>query len=434
MNSLHNYDELTRRNVMKQLAYGSLGVSMAGSLASPSLEAASMPGTRVPTAKHVIYLYMNGAMSQLDTFDAKDNQELMGGSKAIHTNTDGAKMGNYLPMLASMSEKFAIIRSMQVDTGSHQQANYKAHTSYDMRPDILHPCFGSWVTKLTGKTNQTLPGTIRINGGSPTGAGFFESEHTPLIVRRPDQGIQYSQRSQTVKEHTFDKRLGLLEQLNQNYKNTHKTKRVNDYSYAYEAALKLMRSEDLKTFDISLEPDHVHQAYGKNSFGKGCLLARRLVEQKARFIEVNFGGWDHHFNMYESFPEKAQQLDQAMGALLIDLEQRGLLHETLVVLTTEFGRTPVVTDSRKGRDHYPIAFSSVLAGGGIKGGQVYGVTDEECKNVLENPVRHKDLNATIGYALGLPMTKILYSNSGRPFTAADKGTPLLSLFERSQNV
>jgi hypothetical protein len=343
-------------------------------------------------------------------------------------------MGDKLPLLANLSDKFSVIRSMQVDTGSHQQANYKAHTSYNMRPDILHPCFGSWVTKLTGKTNQTLPGTIRINGGSPTGAGFFESEHTPLIVRRPDQGIQYSTKSKAVTEHTFEKRLGLLDQLNQSYKNKYKTKRVKDYSYAYEAALKLMRSEDLKTFDISLEPEHIHNAYGNNSFGKGCLLARRLVEQKARFIEVNFGGWDHHFNMYESFPEKAQQLDQAMGALLIDLEQRGLLNETLVVLTTEFGRTPIVTDARKGRDHYPIAFSSVLAGGGIKGGQAYGRTDEECKQVLENPVRHKDLNATIGYAMGLPMTKILHSSSGRPFTAADKGTPLYSLFERSQNV
>lgn len=434
MKQLHKYDELTRRDVMKQIAYSSLGVSIAGSLGTDDAEAAALPGARVATAKQVIYLYMSGGMSQLDTFDAKDKQDLMGDSKAIHTNTDGAKMGNNLPLLASLSDKFSIIRSMQVDTGSHVQANYKAHTSYNMRPDILHPCFGSWVTKLTGKTNPTLPGTIRVNGGSPTGAGFFESEHTPLIVRRPDQGIQYSKKSKQVNEHTFNKRLGLLKQLNENYKSTHQTKRVDDYAYAYEAALKLMRSEDLKTFDLSLEPEHIHAAYGDNNFGKGCLLARRLVEKKARFIEVDFGGWDHHFNMYDSFPEKAQQLDQAMGALLIDLEQRGLLNETMVVLTTEFGRTPIVTDARKGRDHYPIAFSSVLAGGGIKGGQTYGVTDEECKKVLENPVRHKDLNATVAYALGLPLTKVLHSGSGRPFTVADKGTPLYSLFERSQNV
>jgi len=434
MKKIHRFDEPTRREAIKQLAYGSLGVSMASDFLGFKAEAA-LPGTRVATAKQVIYLYMNGGMSQLDTFDPKPKQtELMGESKAIATKIDGAQLGHNLPLLANISDRLAIIRSMSVDTGSHEHANYQAHTNYDLRPDIAHPCFGSWVTKLSGFNNKTLPGNVRINGGSRTGNGFFESAHTPLIVRRPDQGIQYSSKSKGVSDKNFDNRIDLLNALNSDYIQQHSSKRVKDYDYAYKAALNLMHSEDLKTFDITLEPKELLAAYGDHSFGQGCLLARRLVEQGMRFVEVDLSGWDHHFNMYEDFPDKAKILDQAMTTLILDLEQRGLLEETLVVLTTEFGRTPEVTASRKGRDHYPKAFSTVLAGGGIKGGQAYGHTDETCSRILENPVRHKDINATLAYALGLPLTKILMSGSGRPFTIANKGTPLFELFGRTKNV
>ena len=433
MNSIHKYDELTRRAVLQSIAYSSLGVSIGSSLSSNKIEAA-IPGARVASAKQVVYLYMSGGMSQLDTFDPKPKHpELMGETKAIPTKIDHCQMGGNLSALANISDRLAVVRSMNVTTGSHEQANYIAHTNYDQRPDIMHPCMGSWVTQLSGTNNPSIPGNIRINGGSPTGAGFFDSSHTPLIVRRPDQGIQYSKKSKFISEKNFKDRMSLLNKVNDNYLKTHNTKRVKDYNYAYEAAINLMRSQDLKAFDLDEEPESMKNKYGNNSFGQGCLLARRLVEQKARFIEVDLGGWDHHFKIYDEFPDKAKILDQAMSTLVLDLEQRGLLQETLIVLTTEFGRTPMITEARAGRDHYPQAFSTVLAGGGIKGGVLYGETDDTCAGIVDKPVYHKDINATIGYAMGLPLEKILHSTSGRPFTAANKGKPLFELFDRPKN-
>jgi uncharacterized protein (DUF1501 family) len=202
---------------------------------------------------------------------------------------------------------------------------------------------------------------------------------------------------------------------------------VSAYGEIYKDAVKLMTSDDLEAFDISKENEQMTSLYGDHKFGQGCLLARRLVEKGVRYVEVNLGGWDNHNAIYENFPDKSAMLDQGMGALIKDLTARGLLDSTLVVLATEFGRTPVINQNN-GRDHYPKAFSGLLAGGGIKGGQIYGKTDAGGKNVIENKVNVEDFNATIAYSLGLPIDKILYSPGGRPFQVAHKGKPLTNLF------
>ena len=195
----------------------------------------------------------------------------------------------------------------------------------------------------------------------------------------------------------------------------------------YDDAVKLMDSSDLEAFDITAEPATTRNRYGRGAFGQGCLLARRLAEYGVRFIEVNLDGWDTHVANFERVPERCSHLDKGMTALLADLESRGLLEDTLVVLATEFGRTPEV-NVNKGRGHFPKAFSAVLAGGGIQGGTTYGKTDKNAANILEDPIRPKDLNATIAYALGLPLEKTIYSPNKRPFTVADKGKPIMELF------
>jgi uncharacterized protein (DUF1501 family) len=190
--------------------------------------------------------------------------------------------------------------------------------------------------------------------------------------------------------------------------------------------VRVMKSADLAAFDLAKESEQMHDAYGEDSFGQGCLLARRLVEHGVRFVEVTFGGWDTHQDNFTRVPEKCAILDQAISALLGDLERRGLLQETLVVITSEFGRTPKINE-RGGRDHYPKAFSSVLWGGGVNGGQTYGKTDQGIE-VTENKLGVPDLNATIAYALGLPLDVVIYSPSKRPFTVADHGQPVTSIF------
>ena len=164
-----------------------------------------------------------------------------------------------------------------------------------------------------------------------------------------------------------------------------------------------------------------------NRIGQGCLLARRLVEQGVRFVEVEHGGWDNHRDIYDSFGDRAGQLDTAIGALLDDLKQRGLLNKTLIVLSSEFGRTPKI-NANAGRDHHPGCFSSMLAGAGIKGGQIYGQTDEIGKSIEDGHTYPQDLNATIAYACGLPLEKEVFSPNGRPFKVAHEGTPLKSIY------
>jgi uncharacterized protein (DUF1501 family) len=194
----------------------------------------------------------------------------------------------------------------------------------------------------------------------------------------------------------------------------------------YDEAVRIMDSRDLAAFALSEESEATRELYGADPFGQGCLLARRLIEHDVRAVEVSYGGWDMHNNVFVAAPERCAVLDKAVGALLGDLERRGKLAETLVVLTTEFGRTPRINQNA-GRDHYPKAFSSVLMGGGVKGGTVYGKTNESGEDVAENPVSIPNFNATIAHALGLPLDHVLFSPSKRPFTVADKGKPVFDL-------
>ncbi len=196
----------------------------------------------------------------------------------------------------------------------------------------------------------------------------------------------------------------------------------------YDEAIKLMSSKDLEAFDLQKESEAMRAAYGSDSFGRGCLLARRLVEHGVRFVEVTYGGWDTHNQNFDAMEEKCPTLDRAVAALLGDLEARGMLQDTLVVLTTEFGRTPQIVTERMGRNHYPKAFSAMLAGGGIKGGMKYGKTDAGGEEVIENKIEVPDFNATIAHALGLPIEHVVFSPSQRPFTVAHKGKPITELF------
>ena len=219
----------------------------------------------------------------------------------------------------------------------------------------------------------------------------------------------------------------LADAFDKKFHETYSHKSVRAQSEMYDDAVRLMRSEDLQAFDLTQESEATRENYGNNGFGQGVLLARRLVENDVRFVEVSLGGWDTHSNNFPSVSARASILDQALSTLLADLTRRGMLEETLVVVATEFGRTPRINQNN-GRDHFPKAFSTMLAGGGIKGGQAYGLTDETGENVVENKVQVPDFNATIAHALGLPLDKVVLSPSKRPFTVAHKGRPILDLF------
>jgi hypothetical protein len=413
-------DELSRRKFIKGMAKTCLGVSAI--MGAEDLLAYEVPG-KPATARHVIFLYMAGGMTHLDTFDPKpQNAEVMGETNAIATSADGIQIGHWLPETAKQMHNASLIRSLTSNQGAHQQANYLLHTSYQRRGTIKHPTLGSWVSRLSGKLNKTLPTQVRINGGSDVlGAGFLESKHGPLPLGNPSSGIQNSKAAEYLNENMYDGRLKTAQEFNKMFLGEYSQKQVRAYTDLYNDAVKLMSSRDLQAFDLTKETQETRDMYGDDNFGQGCLLARRLVETGVRFVEVQLGGWDMHNDVFGNMENKGAILDQGLSALLKDLERTGKLNDTMVVVASEFGRSPEVKAGRIGRDHHPTAFSAFLAGGGIKGGTVYGVSDERAHYVEEEGASVEDLNATIAHALGLKLEEIHYSPSGRPFKVAHDG-------------
>ena len=384
---------------------------------------------RPATARNVIYLYMSGGISHIDTFDTKPGADNQGPIESIKTNADGVLISQYFPNLAKHMDKIAVVNSLHSTQGAHAQGRYFMHTSYPMRGTIKHPSLGAWLNRMGGKINSTLPAHVGVGLGANTAtAGFFESKFAPLPIGNPASGLQDSKRHGSVDEDTYKRRLARLDEMNKAFKSKFNHRKVRGYDDMYREALRLMQSDDLAAFDISKEPAALRAAYGNNQFGQGCLLARRLIEHNVRFVEVVSGGWDTHNNNFERMEDACPTLDQTIATLLADLDARGLLEETMVVFATEFGRTPDIVNNGNGRNHFPKAFSGWLAGGGIVGGRKYGKTDARGANVIENPVSVPDFNATIAYALGLPLDFIVHSPSGRPFQVAHKGKPVRALF------
>ncbi len=425
-------EEQSRRQFVLNAAKTCLGVTAAPLFlqgkAQAAFEGSSKLKQQVPSARNVIYLYMSGGMSHLDTFNAQPGTEEAGPVKHIKTSADGVLVSEYLPLTAKHMHHVAIINSMTSTQGAHAQGNYFMHTSYTPRSTIRHPAMGAWLAKYQGKSNPSLPSSVVItNDSKHPGAGFFEASFAPLSISNPSSGLQNSKRLEHLTPDDFDYRLSLSQKLDSQFRAQYDYSDLRASSDIYKDAVKIMKSDDLVAFDINKEPEEMHELYGKGTFNQGCLLARRLVEHGVRYVEVTLGGWDTHNDNFVRVPENCATLDKALSALLGDLDARGLLQETLVVVTTEFGRTPKINQN-EGRDHYPKAFSSILAGGGIVGGQIYGKTDKGGHEVAEGKLLPPDLNATIGYALGLPLDQVLFSPSKRPFTVADKGQPVTSIF------
>lgn len=416
--------DYNRRRFLELAAGSFLGVSASNSFGAAGGKS-SFPLPTDP-AKQLIYLYMEGGMSHIDTFDLKTGHDNQGSTRPINTNVDGIRVSSHLPNLARHADKLCIVNSLTSTAGDHEKGNYFMHTSYQQRATIRHPGIGSWYHKLKGKLNPTLPASVFIGRESRFhgSGGFFEPEFEPLAINEPQSGLKYARR--LVDENRFKRRINLANDIDAEFLKRYHSKPIRAYGHMYADAVRLMDSPDLAAFDIHREDENTKSRYGSEPFGQGCLLARRLIERNVRSVEVSFGGWDTHQNNFTSIPELCHTMDQAVAALLDDLKRIGKLDDTVVVLTTEFGRTPQINQN-VGRDHYPQAFTSVLAGGGFKGGYIHGKTSEGAEEVIEGSMTIPDFNATIAHALGIPVDHVLYSPTVRPFTVAHKGKPQLGL-------
>lgn len=420
---------LPRRSFMRDAAKSLLGVGCLGALSqrglSPLAQAAEV-GTGQGKAKSVIYLYMTGAMSHLDTFDPKPGSESQGETQTAATRVPGVFITNKMPKLAYLMKPIALIRSLTTETGAHEQGRYLMRTSYRPLNSIRHPGLGAWATHILQKRNPSLPGNVLVGSaaGHPA-AGFLPASIAPVPVSNPASGLQDTQSPSYLSDEQFRRRMSLATQFDAKFKGSYESRLIDAYDETYREAVRLMGSSELQVFDINQEKPEIREFYGDTQIGQGCLLARRLVEKGVRFVEVEYGGWDHHNDIYTRLPEMVTHLDNALGALLKDLYSKGLLDEVLVVLSTEFGRTPKINENA-GRDHHPGAFSGLMCGAGIQGG-LYGKSDERGHSVEEDPVYPEDFNATIAAALGLPLDQEFYAPNGRPFKICNNGTPIRSL-------
>lgn len=376
-------------------------------------------------AKACILLWMNGGPSHLDTWDPKPGTKNGGSFKAIDTRIKGVKISEHLPHLAEQADKLAIIRSMTSKEGNHERGNYLMHTGYIPSATLKHPSLGAWVSHELASKDFELPSFVSIRGPS-IGAGFVGVEHGPFVIQKPGEGIRNLPLAKDIDLGRFDRRLGALQKLQTGFTEETGRQEIENHSKVYQKAVRLMRSPLVKAFDVNVESQSVRDKYGNSDFGRGCLMARRLVETGVKFVEVTLDGWDTHVDNFTGVKNLSHDLDPAVSSLLTELADRKLLDSTLILLMGEFGRTPTITQN-DGRDHYPQAWSAVLAGGGIRGGQAFGSTDASGERVEKNPVTVPNFFATVSTLLGIDPSRELMSPVGRPIAISDGGKPIREL-------
>tara|TARA_R110000850_G_scaffold189065_7_gene314712 strand:- start:628 stop:1893 length:1266 start_codon:yes stop_codon:yes gene_type:complete len=415
---MSSFDDLSRRSFAEKTAAAALGLSLA-----PTIDEA-IAASSVGKAKHVIYIYMGGGMTHLDTFDPKPGAETQGKTGVIKTGVAGVQLSEYMPGLAKSFKDIAVVRSLTQKTGSHGGASYWMQTGYKESAAIKHPNMGGWAQKALGKMHPQLPDTIYVGGGGGPGSGFLGASYAPLPIGDPSKGLLNAK--SPVPKPRMNQRLEALNGFNRSFLDKYHTDDVTAYSEFYDNTLEFLKGKDLDVFNLTKEKKETRDAYGTSGFGQGLLLAKRLVKTGVRFVRVSNGGWDMHGDLWNRAPGKINGFSKGIATLINDLKAEGLFDSTLIVLTTEFGRTPKI-NARGGRDHFPRCFSGMMAGGGIQGGQVYGATDSKGMGVKENPVAPDDFNATIATALGLPLEKRIFAPNGRPFFVS-QGKPIQQLF------
>ena len=462
---------ITRRRALRNMGGGFGMVGLAG-LLGQKLQAdtqASVGPMAVKTphfparAKHVIFLFLNGGLSQVDSLDPKpmldkyDGQPFPGGNPRSERKTgnlmkspfrsrrfgqSGIEMTDIFPKVGECADDLCVIRSLHTEVPNHEPSLFMMNSGNNQAG---RPSLGSWLTYGLGTENQSLPGFVVLCPGLPVvGPPLWNSAFLPAVFQGthisnketdPAKLIYYI-RNNKISLTDQRQQLDLVAKLNQLH-----LERQKDVDPQLEACIQSaeiayrMQTEAPDVFDLSKENEATRGRYGNGEFGRACLMALRLVERGVRVVQIYFGNqqpWDTHTDIQDQ-GKLASQGDQPIAALLKDLKARGLLKDTLVICGSEFGRTPVVETGGKigiqsGRDHNPHGFSMWLAGGGVKGGMTYGSTDDFGFKVAENPVHVHDLHATLLYLMGLDHEKLTYQYSGRNFRLTDvSGTVIKSI-------
>jgi uncharacterized protein (DUF1501 family) len=429
---------LSRRDWLRLSSAGVVGYSLSGWLGAFAGEAAKSPQRK----RSCILLWMNGGPSQMDTFDLKPGQENGGPFKEIPTSVPGIRISEHLPKVARHLDRMALVRSMSTKEADHGRATYQMRTGHLPGGPVQYPALGSLFAKEMEEPGAELPGFVsiapyRFFSPAAYGPGFLGPRYAPLVVGESQQSlipipgrqtdnyedslrVQDLARPDGVSPDRAAARVRLLGEMQDDFLAKRPAVSAQSHKAAYQRAVTLMNSRATRAFNLDEEPKALRDRYGRTLFGQGCLLARRLVEQGVPFVEVSLAtvpnlllGWDTHINNFDGVKRLSEVLDPAWSTLMDDLKSRGLLDSTLIVWMGEFGRTPKINGNR-GRDHWANSWTAVLAGGGVKGGQVVGKTSPDGTEVTERPVNVEDFLATVARAVGIDGSKQNNSNVGRP--------------------
>ena len=451
---------LLRRTFLCRSALG-LGAAALAELASGATAAAA-PHAR-PRAKHVIFLFMSGAPSQVDLFDPKpelarragepvppsllgnlDDALIRGSTRLMPSprvftrhGRCGMEFSDYLPELATCADDLCMVRSLHTTVSNHDPGQLMLNCGV---PHFGHPSMGSWVTYALGSESAELPGFVVMLSNSGEGVdggaalwhnGFLPSTYRGVTLRSRGDAILNLSSPPGVSRESQEDRIRTIRELNRLRAGVTGDPEVESRIRAYELAARMQLAAPA-LLDLSAESQRTREAYGLNSettrwFGTNCLLARRMVERGVRFIQLYHSTWDDHSDLNRKLRTNTAMTDRPAAALIRDLKQRGLLEDTLVIWGGEFGRTPMTEVRRgtvagkEGRDHHPFAFTMLLAGGGIRAGQVVGRTDELGYHAVEDRMDVHDLQATVLHCLGLDHRRLTYRHEGRDFRLTDVG-------------
>lgn len=381
-------------------------------------------------ADSVIHIFLPGGIAHQETFDPKPYSplEYRGELGTIKTKT-GDVFCETLPRLASLSDRLTVIRSMTHGEAAHERGTHNMFTGYKPSPALVFPSFGSVISHEYGPKNNLPPYVAIPNSANEyAGTGYLSSSFGPFSLGADPANkgfrVQDLNLPNGVDMTRFERRRTALEAVNMHFQKKQNADAINAMDTFYQRAYSLISSEKAReAFNIEAEDNGLRDKYGRNAAGQRLLMARRLVEAGVRFVTVTYGGWDMHNQISAGMRRDTPPLDQAIGTLIEDLESRGLLSRTLIMVSSEFGRTPKI-NNEAGRDHWPKVFSVMLAGGGVKGGLVYGSSDATATEPEFDPVSPEDLATTMYHLLGIVADKELMAPGDRPIEICDGGKVL----------
>lgn len=425
---------LSRRNFLTVGALGGLGLTLADLLTMRRALAEQKHYDPIEAkCDSVIHIFLPGGIAHQESFDPKPYSpiEYRGEFGVVKTNT-GEVISETLPKLAQIADKYAIIRSMTHGEAAHERGTHNMFTGYKPSPAVQYPSMGSVVSHEYGP-RKNLPPYVCIPGqpNEYAGSGYLSSSFGPFSLGADPAAGGFQVRDLNlpgnVDEARFTRRRSALDAVNAHFRAIDQSDAVHAMDTFYERAYSLISSPEAReAFDLDKEEAQLRDQYGRNAAGQRMLMARRLVAAGVRMVTLTYGSWDMHNNITPGMRDQMPAFDQALTALLTDLDQRGLLATTLVLVSSEFGRTPKINPTA-GRDHWPKVFSVLLAGGGVKGGMVYGASNATASEPELDPVSPEDLATTVYRQLGIVADKELMAPGNRPIEIVDGGKVLNAL-------